>query len=66
MITKKELRKLSKERGIILSKEFVDGLEKEVKQFIEDLVDESIRFSRHAKRKILKLEDLRLLKAFRK
>ena len=66
MINKNELRKLAKEKGITLSKEFVEGLEKEIKQNIEDILDGSVRLSRHANRKTLKIEDLKLLRAFKK
>lgn len=61
MIIRRELKSLAKEKGLSLSKEFINELDKKLKEDINLLINQCAMISRHAGRKTLNIEDLKLL-----
>lgn len=66
MIIKQELIKIAEKNKTKLSNEFIEELEKEMIDYGTKLMDDCIVLARHDSRKTLKMQDLLLLKYFKK
>ena len=66
MIIRREIRKLAKDKGLMLSNEFINLIEVEIKERVGELITKCALISRHTARKTIKPEDYKLLQLLKK